>query len=192
MINAQAPGDLRVRRTHKLLWEALMSLMTEQEFETISVKEVCDRAMVHRTTFYKHYEDKYDLLARGMQQTHEMLLAELELVGKDSSSYTQFFAHVATHERFYRVMLCGNGVGSFQARLQNHFADSITTEMQRLEKGGQTLSVPPSLLAQFYAGALLSSLIWWFSRDLSSSPEQMGNYVRSLLGETIPGRGGAG
>src|SRR5229473_6438569 len=94
MINSQETGDLRVRRTHKLLWEALMTLMIEQEFETISVKEICDRAMVHRTTFYKHYEDKYDLLARGMQQTHEMLLAELELVS-NSSSYTQFFAHVA-------------------------------------------------------------------------------------------------
>jgi AcrR family transcriptional regulator len=192
MINAQEPGDLRVRRTHKLLWEALMTLMTEQEFETISVKEICDRAMVHRTTFYKHYEDKYDLLTRGAQQTHEMLLAELELVGKDSSSYAQFFAHVATHERFYRVMLCGNGVGNFQMRLQNHFAESITTEMQRLEKGGQTFSVPPSLLAQFYAGALVSSLTWWFSHDLSSSPEQMGNYVESLLGKTIPGQGEAG
>ncbi|HZR38660.1 MAG TPA: TetR/AcrR family transcriptional regulator C-terminal domain-containing protein [Ktedonobacteraceae bacterium] len=191
MINTQESGDLRLRRTHKLLWEALMALMTEQEFEAISVKEICERAMVHRTTFYKHYEDKYDLLARGMQQTHEMLLVELELVGKDASSYTQFFAHVAAHERFYRVMLCGNGVGSFQARLQKHFADSITTEMQRLEKGGQKFSVPLSLLAQFYAGALLSSLTWWFSQDLSSSPEQMGNYLKHLLGETIPGRGNA-
>src|SRR6266851_6327235 len=107
MINAQEPGDLRVRRTHKLLWEALMILMTTQEFETISVKEICDRAMVHRTTFYKHYEDKYDLLARGMRQAHESLLAELELAGKDSASYVQFFAHVAAHERFYRVIMPG-------------------------------------------------------------------------------------
>lgn len=187
MINAQEPGDLRVRRTHKLLWEALVTLMTEREFETISVKEICDRAMVHRTTFYKHYEDKYDLLAHGMQQTHEMLLAEIELIGNDSSSYTQFFAHVAAHERFYRVMLYGNGVGSFQVRLQNLFADSITAEMQRLEKGGQRFPVPLSLLAQFYAGAILSSLTWWFAQDLSSSPEQMGAYVKSLLGETMSG-----
>lgn len=189
MITPQESGDLRIRRTHKLLWEALMALMAEREFETISVKEICDRAMVHRTTFYKHYEDKYDLLTRGMQHTHEVLLAELELVGKDASSYAQFFAHVATHERFYRVILCGNGVGNLQTRLQNHFAESITTEMQRLEKGGQRFSVPLSLLAQFYAGAILSSLTWWFAQDLSSSPEEMGRYVRSLLGEAIPGRG---
>ena len=190
MINAQEPGDLRVRRTHKLLWEALMTLMSEQEFEAISVKEICERAMVHRTTFYKHYEDKYDLLARGMQQTHKQLLAELELVGKNAVSYSHLFAHVATHERFYRVMLCGPGVGAFQVQLQNHFAESIRTEMQRLGKGGQTFSVPPSLQAQFYAGALMNSLIWWFSHELSSSPEQMGTYVKRLLGETTPPRAG--
>src|SRR5258707_14827127 len=116
MINPLEPGDLRVRRTHKLLWEALVALMDEQDFERVSVKDLCDRAMVHRTTFYKHYEDKYDLLARGMRQAHESLLAELELAGKDSASYAHFFAHVAAHERFYRVMLGNNGAEGFQMR----------------------------------------------------------------------------
>jgi AcrR family transcriptional regulator len=188
MVNIQESVDLRVRRTHKLLWEALMTLMTEREFETITVKEICDCAMVHRTTFYKHYEDKYDLITRGMQQTHEILLAELEFAGKDASSYTRFFAHVATHERFYRVMLCGNGVGSFQTRLRTYIADSITAEIQRLERAGQSFPVPSSLLVQFYAGALVSSLIWWLSHDLSYSPEQMGAYVKSLLDQTSPGQ----
>ncbi len=186
MIHAQEPEDLRVRRTHKLLWEALVTLMTEQEFETISVKEICDRAMIHRTTFYKHYTDKYDLLARGMQQTHELLIAELEQVGKDSSSYTWFFEHVAAHQRFYRVMLCGSRSGNFQVQLQNQFADSITAEVQRLERKGQRFPVPQSLLVHFYAGTLVSALVWWFSHDLSSSPEQMGTYVTNLLGEKVP------
>jgi AcrR family transcriptional regulator len=188
MSKVQEPMDLRIRRTHKLLWEALLTLMIEQEFETISVKEICDRAMVHRTTFYKHYEDKYDLLTRGMQQTHELLLEEFELTGKDSSSYTRFFVHVATHERFYRVMLCGNGVGSFQTQLRNYFADTIAIEMQQLERTGHIFPVPLSLLAQFYAGALVSALTWWLSNDLPSSPEQMGYYMRCLLDETSPGR----
>ena len=38
--------DLRVRRTHKLLWEALMGLLCEQTFEEITVKDICERAMV--------------------------------------------------------------------------------------------------------------------------------------------------
>lgn len=184
----QEPVDLRVRRTHKLLWEALLTLMAEQEFETISVKEICDHAMVHRTTFYHHYEDKYDLLTHGMQHTHEMLLAEFERTGKDSSSYARFFEHVATNARFYRVMLCGNGIGSFQAQLRNYFADTIATELQHRERSGHIFPAPLPLLAQCYAGALVSALTWWLSNDLPASAEQMGSYMRGLLGETSSSR----
>ncbi len=58
--------DLRVRRTHKLLWEALMAELSERTIEEIAVSDICERAMVHRTTFYKHYEDKYTLLEQGI------------------------------------------------------------------------------------------------------------------------------
>jgi AcrR family transcriptional regulator len=188
MSNIQEPVDLRIRRTHKLLWEALLTLMTEQEFETISVKEICDRAMVHRTTFYKHYEDKYDLLTRGMEHTHEMMLTEVKQAG--SSSYTRFFEHVASHERFYRAMLCGTGVGSFQTRLRNYFADNIAREMQHPERAGYPPLVPPSLLAHFYAGAVVNAITWWLLSDVRPSPEQMGDYMRSLLGKKSPEKGG--
>src|SRR5947209_19265601 len=70
--------DLRVRRTHKLLWEALMAELSERAFEGITVKDICARAMVHRTTFYAHYEDKYDLLEQGMRQMVEALVAHDE------------------------------------------------------------------------------------------------------------------
>lgn len=55
--------DLRIRRTHKLLIDALRSLLEEKDFEDIHVKDICELAMVHRTTFYKHFEDKYQLMS---------------------------------------------------------------------------------------------------------------------------------
>ncbi|GAC1372692.1 MAG: hypothetical protein NVSMB44_40460 [Ktedonobacteraceae bacterium] len=51
MKTSEEQADLRVRRTHKLLWEALMALLSERALEAITVKDICDRAMVHRTTF---------------------------------------------------------------------------------------------------------------------------------------------
>lgn len=191
MNTAHDPVDLRIRRTHKLLWEALMALMTEQEFEAITVKEICDRAMVHRTTFYKHYENKDDLLTRGMQEMHDPL-AELDLTGANASGdlffshFLQIFAHVATHERFYRVMLCSKGVSSFQTWLRTSLAAYIETNMQRLAQKGQTFPAPLPLLAHFYAGAFLSTLVWWLSHDLPYTPEQMGQYMRRLLVEGAP------
>src|SRR6201988_3315043 len=71
----QEQEDLRVRRTHKLLWEALMAELTLRPFEEITVREICERAMVHRSTFYKHYEDKYALLEQGMRQMYNELVA---------------------------------------------------------------------------------------------------------------------
>ena len=53
--------DLRVLRTHTLLLRALSDLLQEKPFDEIRVKDLCQRAMVHRSTFYAHFEDKRHL-----------------------------------------------------------------------------------------------------------------------------------
>src|SRR5215471_3654006 len=127
-------GDLRVRRTHKLLWEALMALMAERAFEEITVKEICDQAMVHRTTFYKHYEDKYALLEQGMRQMYAALVAEVSVppsafsVDHPPPYFIHLFIHVAEHQHFYKLMLCGEGIGRFQKLVKEYIADMISAK----------------------------------------------------------------
>ncbi len=55
--------DLRVIKTHKALTDAFWQLLSEKKFEDISVNELCDRAIVRRATFYKHFADKYEFFA---------------------------------------------------------------------------------------------------------------------------------
>ena len=43
--------------------KALIEMMEEMPFEDIKVKELCDRAMIRKSTFYKYFADKYELLA---------------------------------------------------------------------------------------------------------------------------------
>ncbi len=57
-----AKEDLRVVRTKRLLAKALKELLQEKPFDKITVNDVCDRALVHRATFYNHFTDKTDLL----------------------------------------------------------------------------------------------------------------------------------
>ena len=64
---SQGKEDLRVRRTRKLLQTALMELTIQKGFETVTVKDICEQAMVNRATFYRHYADKYDLLDQYME-----------------------------------------------------------------------------------------------------------------------------
>ena len=53
--------DARIRRSKRDLRAALNELLKTTPFEKITVVEICDKAMVNKVTFYKHYADKYDL-----------------------------------------------------------------------------------------------------------------------------------
>ena len=52
------------RETEKRIEVILLQLMKEQTFETISICQLIDLAEVNRSTFYRHYLDKYDLLEK--------------------------------------------------------------------------------------------------------------------------------
>ena len=55
--------DRRVTMTRRLLKDALIELLREQSIYQISIRELCQRADVNRTTFYKYYGSQFDLLA---------------------------------------------------------------------------------------------------------------------------------
>ena len=59
--------DRRVRRTRDLLGDALVALMQEKPFETITVQHVLDRARIGRSTFYTHYRSKDDLFLSDLE-----------------------------------------------------------------------------------------------------------------------------
>ena len=50
--------DLRVQKTRAALTSSLYSLLCEKGLNEITVTELCDRAMVRKATFYKHFADK--------------------------------------------------------------------------------------------------------------------------------------
>ena len=53
--------DKRIRRTKKLLRQALTRLMLQKDFQSITVTDVVHEADINRGTFYAHYRDVYDL-----------------------------------------------------------------------------------------------------------------------------------
>jgi len=176
--------DLRVRRTRKLLWEALLAEMSERVFEEITVTDICERAMVHRTTFYKHYEDKYALLEQGMREMYDALVAGASHAPPSAFTeanpppyFIQLFAHVAEHEPFYRLMLCGEGVGRFQKLVKDYIADVIETRAPALALIKQQPDIPLTMHVQFFAGAVLSLLAWWLENDMPLPPFQMAQYL---------------
>ena len=85
--------DLRQRKTRRQLTQALVELMEERPFQELSVTDICRRAMVHRTTFYAHFNDKQELLHYLMVQVERECIAAC--VPQDAPTPRQFFLTAA-------------------------------------------------------------------------------------------------
>ena len=88
--------DRRIRRTQKSLHEALISLVLEKNYDSITVQEILDRADVGRSTFYAHFDGKDKLLLSGTHELRNTLNAALQ---RERSS-------AKTHEVITSAGLC--------------------------------------------------------------------------------------
>ncbi len=69
-------ADPRVKRTRKLLQDALLDLLAEKSFDAITVQDIAERSTINRATFYTHYVDKYALFAGYVHQWFRKALCQ--------------------------------------------------------------------------------------------------------------------
>ncbi|WP_242362097.1 TetR/AcrR family transcriptional regulator [Limosilactobacillus antri] len=55
-------SDMRKIRTRREIQQAIAELLLQKPFSKITVKDIVDKALINRNTFYLHYRDKYDLI----------------------------------------------------------------------------------------------------------------------------------
>lgn len=176
--------DLRVRRTRKLLWEALVSLLKEEaRFESITIHQICSRAMVHRTTFYKHFEDKYDLLAFGYDN-----------IGEKFNEFT-------LEERIKHPIRCISQTGnlelfrilsrslqhnqSLSLFLKNKGDAYMKQDLLELAVQEGSFDVPIDIIAQFYSSVVSGLGMWWLAHGQGISPEEMDDYIAKLINKSV-------
>ncbi len=179
--------DLRIVRTKKLLKDAIFRLLQEKPIEDITVNEICDRAMVHRTTFYKHYEDKYHLLAGLMQELQFTLLPPEELAlhaGNRRELYLlladRIFSYLAENRTAYIRILEHN---KSDVVLRMLYEMSVKSVKDFVTGTDQEVcgEVPAAAAARFYAGGLSSLAIWYLQSGQNTVLEDMRRYVTVLI-----------
>ncbi len=69
--------DARTRYTKNIIQEEFLNLLEKKSVEQITVKEICDRAEINRATFYKYYDNAFDLLSKLETETLSKLKDEL-------------------------------------------------------------------------------------------------------------------
>ena len=176
-------SDRRSQRTRQALSEALVQLIQEKDYSTITVSDIIERANVGRSTFYAHYTDKDDLLRDQMDRVIEFL----SQASPDSQEFPYFpslgfLQHVGgDHYELYTALVWGPGMDLITKHLQKSLSQRVE---QGLQTNGQDYQVPLPILANFITGSFLNLLKWWLENKRIYSPEQMDEIFKKI---TLPG-----
>ena len=103
-------NNQRFKDTEIRMQSVMLELMKHMEFEKITVKKICEKAQVNRSTFYAHFTDIYDMLDKMEQTLREELLLSYQNGNKESyvfseHSFLLFLEHIKKHKYFYKVNL---------------------------------------------------------------------------------------
>src|SRR5512142_2760258 len=102
-------GDLRVQRTRNLIAEALIELTIQKGFAAVTVQDIVRRAGINRATFYRHFQDKFDLLDQYAEAVYQLPGEPPELgsaaradadIGKMVPGLVKLLDHVRGNHRF--------------------------------------------------------------------------------------------
>lgn len=171
--------DLRQKKTRALLVSALAQLLEERPFQELSVVDICRRAMVHRTTFYAHFNDKQELL-RYLLEGMERECAALCLPEDPDSSprayllaaAQRFFSFFQERRALYRACL-NSGADADAHVLEDCAARKLEELLSQPRFRAVTPNVDPKVAAHFYTGAMLSLIRWWLSSDNPPTQEHL-------------------
>jgi AcrR family transcriptional regulator len=176
--------DARVRRTRDALGDALVALMQEKPFDSITVQDVLDRAKVGRSTFYSHYSDKDDLLMSDAEEFFESVAMMLSVRGDTSDRVfpvQEFFGHIIEAKKFVDALASAGKFNDNMELARGLFARGIERRLAELPKGRRIPENERPAIAFAHAGALLALLTWWVDRGMKQPPAEMDELFHRLV-----------
>ncbi|MGJ7909977.1 TetR/AcrR family transcriptional regulator [Neobacillus sp. LXY-1] len=185
-------ADQRVIRTKQSIKDALMELIEEKGFESITVKDITNRAKINRGTFYIHYQDKFDL----MTKCQEEFMLEMSTIAKlNFPSVVEELGHNPTgtrplamitliiefinkNRKFMKAMLGPKGDLSFATNLKNFMWNTLFHKEHLIKK--ENLLVPEEYLVSYIASAHIGVIQQWLVKEGKETPEEIARILSTI------------
>ncbi|MDE7244822.1 MAG: TetR/AcrR family transcriptional regulator [Oscillospiraceae bacterium] len=180
--------DARVRYTRKVIQDAFLQLLKEKPVAKITVKEICDMAEINRGTFYKHYQDCYDLLEKieddGLRE-FEKMLASIKASGTQAA-----LTAILNTLRNNSQLILTQGNPADNQRFINRLAGCCFLYMEQwfgsVSESGGSIAKRDAGFA-FLAGGSSSVIEWWLRRGMKEPPEEIAAWVIALSEKVAAG-----
>jgi AcrR family transcriptional regulator len=170
-------NDRRVQRTRQLLQQALIDLMAEKSYDSITVGDITERANLGRTTFYAHYHSKEDLFLSGHRESvFNLSLGTLSiehlLADAPPPQIETLFRQAAQNRRLYLTLMRSENAHLILRGMQNFITRDLESKLRTTFDEKQS-RIPFTLLAAYLANAYIHMVSWWLDTRSDKSPQDM-------------------
>ena len=175
-----AAQDRRVKRTQRLLAQALIDLTLEKGYEAVTIRDIAERADIGYATFFRHYPDKDALLHVVLEVVLDTLTGLLQFqqdAADPSTIGTTLFRYVEEHREVCRVLL--HSPRSLKLVEQMIEAGTRSFIAQHVARPGSL--VPMELAAHHLVASSINLIQWWLDHAQPYPPERMGEIYHQLI-----------
>jgi AcrR family transcriptional regulator len=171
--------DRRVKRTQRLLAEALISLTLDKGYDAVTIRDITEAADIGYATFFRHYPDKDALLAEVLRVVLEQLLVLLQPhAANDPATVGRLlFGYVGEHSAVCRVLLSSQG----SSALLQQVIDTGTANILRGNAPLPGSPVPIEIAAHHIVASSMALIDWWLEHGMPYPPEAMGRIYADLI-----------
>ena len=183
--------DPRVKRTRRLLRDALVSLILKKDFASITIREVTERAEVAYITFYRHYESLDQLLMEVLDEGLTELMVHIETLAKQSDTSALetegrlIFEYIEQKADLFRILLKSQSVTRVRKKVVSNISAIFQKSCVPLERLGNQVTI--NMASNHIATSLLSLIEWWLENNMKPSPIEMGKVYKSLIIDSTVG-----
>ncbi|RNB88812.1 TetR/AcrR family transcriptional regulator [Brevibacillus nitrificans] len=183
--------DRRVRRTRETLKSALLHLIKQKDFNSITVSDIAEEADFNRGTFYVHYRDKEELLTElieeiihGVSQRYVMPSEASEYkidYNQEKPGSLPFFTYILENSLFFKVMFESKQLeGYIHNQLFQTLQKYLSERMTYLSDNDERMSSDEDIYVIYLSSVIIGVVRFWIKNDFQYSPEQMAkqfNYI---------------
>ncbi len=177
--------DRRVRRTKKLLTQALMQLMQQKQVKEITVRELTDLADINRGTFYLYYKDVYDMIEKLEDGIFDALSSIAALHENDAARQEtkpillDVFRFVEENQEIVRVLLSPHGDMKFLHRLYEILREKCELVFSHAADSSAETDFDYRPVFVIYGAAGL--IRFWVNRGCPESAAQMAELADAMI-----------
>lgn len=182
-------SDLRVLKTSESIKNAFSNLLLKKLFKDVTVQNICDEALIGRSTFYDHFCDKYDLLNKMVEEIVKDFNQHIKgrFTLDNSNDFTKIgydmIEHFSSKRNIIRALLNVQTENTnLRNDLKNILVEACSSYLEKKKFISKYNASNEYICAQ-YASYVLTSLQLWLELGENNDNLELANKLQAILFE---------